>query len=420
MIFTERRDLRGGTPCWIAADCNTIASDPLPSGEMDIAIIGAGVMGAMVADRLASAGRRVVLLDRRPPAHGATAASTALVMWAADVPLTKLAESIGENEAARRWQRVHRANRALARLIDQNGIACDRSERPELYLAGSLLDEAELQREADMRQRAGLPSRLLGADEVAARFGIAPRAALLSEGSYGVDPVKLTLELITRVRAAGGAAHFPADVVGLERGQGRTTIRLADGRSLAARTVILASGYERAHWFLPAAFSVSSSFAIATPPHSVPPWRENALIWEASSPYFYGRITPDGRVIAGGEDEDFDDDMRRDALIGHKAGRLMHQLQAMTGVRNLELDCEWSASFGSSPDGLPAIGPAAGDDGLWLASGFGGNGVTFAALGAEIVAGALMGSPDPDAECFDPYRFAAEVPDGRKPEPAIA
>lgn len=61
--------------------------------------------------------------------------------------------------------------------------------------------------------------------------------------------------------------------------------------------------------------------------------------------------------------------------------------------------------FGTSPDGLPAIGRAANSDRLWLASGFGGNGITFAALAAGLLAAELTGSPDPDLACFNPYRF---------------
>ena len=409
MDLTERRDLRGGTPLWTAEQSNTVASDALGSGDVDVAIVGAGIMGAMIADRLASAGREVVLLDRRPPGHGATAASTALVMWAADVPLTHLAERIGEAEAVRRWRRVYRANRNLADDIDRRGLVCGRVERPELYLAGSLLDEAALRAEGEMRSDAGLPSRHLAAADVAERFGIAPRPALLSEGSYGVDPVDLTLALIARARTRGAVVHFPADVVAIERSRAGTRLALADGRTIAARTVILASGYERARWFLPAAFSIVSSYAIATRPAEPAPWQEDALIWEAASPYFYGRITPDGRVVAGGEDEEFDDDDRRDALIGEKAGLLIQRLEAMSG-RSLVLDCAWAASFGSSPDGLPAIGRVPGEGDLWLAAGFGGNGITFAALGADIVAAGLAGQPDPDAECFDPYRFDGEAP----------
>ena len=47
------------------------------------------------------------------------------------------------------------------------------------------------------------------------------------------------------------------------------------------------------------------------------------------------------------------------------------------------------------------------NDRLWLASGFGGNGITFAALAGELLTAELTGSPDPDLACFDPYRFGA-------------
>ena len=406
MELTEHRTLRGGRSPWLADDDNTLTSDPLPAHPVDLAIVGAGVMGAMLAERLAAAGREVLLLDRRPPAHGSTAASTALVMWSADVPLTHLAARIGADESARRWRRVHGACRNLADRIDDIALDCGRVDRPELYLAGALLDEGALQAEQHARQSAGLPSIYLDAETVAARFGIAPRAALLSADSYEVDPVKLTLGLVERARQRGARACFPIDVVGLDHRDDAIVLRTADHGEIAAHTVILAPGYERPIWHLPAAFAVGSSYAIATAPGCAPLWRENAMIWEASSPYLYARATADGRVIAGGEDEDFEDAQQRDALIGAKGGTIQAKLARMVDAPDVAIDCAWAAAFGSSPDGLPAIGRAANHDRLWLASGFGGNGVTFAALGAELIAAAIAGAPDPDAACFDPYRFA--------------
>lgn len=405
MELTERRDLRGGRPCWVANDENGSVSDVLPTEPVDIAIVGAGVMGAMLAERLASEDRHVLLLDRRPPAHGSTAASTALVMWAADVPLSHLAERIGFDEAARRWRRVKQAQSALAERIDDLGIDCGRIDRPELYLAGTLLDEDALHEECEARTKAGLPSAFLDAATVAERFDIAPRAALLSQGSYEVDPVKLTLGLLALAQDKGARCCFPVDVTRIEQTDRATRLWLEDGRDILANQVILAPGYERPTWFLPPGFSVGSSYAIATPPGRAPLWGENAMIWEASSPYLYTRATADGRVVAGGEDEDFDDAQQRDRLIEAKGGIIQAKLAAMIDVDAVELDCAWAAAFGSSPDGLPAIGRAVNHDGLWLASGFGGNGVTFAALGSELIAAELNGTPDPDGICFDPYRF---------------
>jgi glycine/D-amino acid oxidase-like deaminating enzyme len=361
-------------------------------------------MGAMLAERLATAGRRIALFDRRPPAHGSTAASTALVMWAADVPLTHLASRIGTEEAARRWRRVHAAVRALAERIDR-GIDAARADRPELYLAGTLLDEDALAAEGDLRRAAGLPSTFLDGKAIASRFGLPPRAALLCAGSYEVDPVRLTASLLDRARKHGATITYPVDIEAIEQAGEGNILHAADGRSVAARQVILATGYERARLFLPEAFSVSSSYAIATPPGTAPLWRENAMIWEASSPYMYVRCTSDGRVIAGGEDESFEDGTRRDALISEKRGTLQAKLEKMIGQEDVPIECAWGAAFGASPDGLPAIGRAANHEGVWLASGFGGNGVSFAALAAELIAAELWGNPDPDAPCFDPYRF---------------
>ena len=196
MGLTERRDLRGGRTSWRAEDIPVVQSDPLPEGRVEVAIIGAGIMGAAVAERLSAQGRRVAVLDRRPPAHGSTAASTALVMWGIDVPLSHLSLELGFDEAARRWNRVFVAVNDLAARIDEQGLDCDRIERPELYLAGTLLDEAGLREEVALRVRAGLPSVFIEAPEVAERYGIAPRAALLSRGAWEVNPVKLTTALL--------------------------------------------------------------------------------------------------------------------------------------------------------------------------------------------------------------------------------
>ncbi len=404
MELTERRDLRGGRSCWKPHEHDALPCDPLPQGPVDVAIIGAGVMGAMLAERLAKDGRRVALLDRRPPAHGSTAASTALVMWSADVPLTHLSEMIGADEAVRRWRRMHAAVRGLSDRIDALALDCGRRDRPELYLTGTLLDERALEAEGQARRAAGLPSTFLAARDVTARFGIAPRAALLSADCYELDPVRLTQALLSEARQQGATISFPHDVAALEQVSDGITVQSDDGSPLLAGEVILATGYERARWFLPPAFAVTSTYAIATSPGVAPLWRENAMIWEASDPYLYARATADGRIIVGGEDEHFAEARQRDALIGTKAGILQSKIASVIGGE-LQLDCAWAAAFGTSPDGLPAIGRAANHEHLWLASGFGGNGITFAALAAELIAGELACRPDPDISCFDPYRF---------------
>lgn len=406
MTLSESRDLRGGQPVWTQDSENLPPSDPLPE-RCDVAIIGAGIMGATIAERLSADGHNVALIDRRPPASGSTAASTAEVMWAMDVPLSKLAQSRGESEAAHVWRRV---NCAVSRYLDRIhslGIRCGALARPTLYLAGSSLDESGLKAEAAMHGKAGLPTSYLSAGETAERFGVARRAALVSTGGFEVDPVALTLGLIETARSRGASVSFPEDVVSITHDAGNTVLKLDDGKRINAARVVFAGGYERAPLLLPQPFGLLSTFVIATAPGVAPLWREGAMIWEASDPYLYVRSCATGRIIAGGEDETVIDPASRDAMLPGKAAMIAHKTAAILGMNEpLQYGHSWAATFGSSPDGLPAIGPAANSDNVWITAGFGGNGIAFAALASEILSADLNGTSDADTRFFAPGRFS--------------
>ncbi len=404
LALTEARDLRTGTVPWREKDWLPPATGELPSRDVDIAILGGGIMGAILADRLTAQGRTVAVIDRRAPGTGSTAASTAQLMWAMDVPLTMLAERLGEREAARRWKRVFAALERFGKHLDSIGGDL-KQDSPTLYLAGDLLGPEALQAEAALHCRHGLPSRFVSAAEMAERYAIAPRAGLVSTGTYAIDPVRTCHALLDRALGRGSSIAYPVDIAALHPVPRGIELETEDGRSFVAGNVILATGYERARLFLPDAFSLLSTFAIATPPGTAPLWNENAMIWEASDPYLYVRASRDGRIIAGGEDIVVADKDTRDRLLPGKAGIIAAKLAAMLGKDKIDWERAWAATFGSSPDGLPAIGRARNMDNLWIAAGFGGNGIAFAALAAEILDASLSGKADQYARCFDPYRF---------------
>lgn len=405
MTLTETHDLRSGEVPWDEAKWAIYPSDGFPAEMVDIAIVESGIAGAIIAERLSDGKRRIALFDRRAPGCGSTAASTAEIMWTADVPMTQLAREIGEAEAARRWRRVHDAVRDFAGRIDALEIDGARVERPILYLAGTILDADGLVQEAAMYRRHGLPSVFLGAEEVAGRFDIAPRAGIVSADGFEIEPVRLCHAMLERACRRGATLVWPANVIALHPTEDGVYIETADGRRYHAKAVILATDYERASLFLPPAFALHSTFAIATAPDLAPLRREPAMIWEASDPYLYVRTDRLGRIIAGGEDIVSSGESVRDAALGAKAEAIAAKLEAMLNAHTVTVDRQWAAIFGSSPDGLPAIGPVATMRNVWLAAGFGGNGIAFASLAADILARQLRGIEDPDRDCFSPYRF---------------
>ena len=71
-------DLRSGHAFWPIKNGLLASYPPLLHDEAcDVAIIGGGITGALVANRLVGEGVDVVLLDKRDIATGSTAASTA-------------------------------------------------------------------------------------------------------------------------------------------------------------------------------------------------------------------------------------------------------------------------------------------------------------------------------------------------------
>ena len=400
-MVTSSKDLRTGRSVWESRPAPRVAHRRLSRNiEADVLIIGAGITGAMVADGLAEAGLKIVIADKRGPAKGSTTASTALVQHEIDTPLIHLARKIGKTNAVRAWRRSKLAVDAIAARLREIGVS-DVERRDSLYLAGDLLDKDELAQEHDARKATGLASRLLNRKDLRSRFGIARSAALLSYDSVVIDPRQATLALLKAACARKAVIYSPAEIVDIDATQRGVTATAKNGRRIGCRHLIFATGYELPDCVPRRGHKIISTYAIATPPQRRRLWPEQCTIWEASDPYLYVRTTPDGRIICGGEDEEFSDEEKRDALLGRKTKILQRKLGRLIRGADTTADFAWAGSFGSSSTGLPRIGRVPNMPNCWVALGYGGNGTTYARIAADVICGALTGRPDADADLYD-------------------
>ena len=60
----------------------------------------------------------------------------------------------------------------------------------------------------------------------------------------------------------------------------------------------------------------------------------------------------------------------------------------------------WTGTFGSTKDALPYIGTYKKTPHTYYALGFGGNGITFSVIAAEIILDMIMGRKNKDASLF--------------------
>ena len=317
-----------------------------------------------------------------------------MLLWEIDKPLMELTEAYRFDRAARAYRASFEAVAGLKSLIMQTGIACEIRDKNSLYLATGGTG-SELLEEHRLRERAGLPGDFLDHAHLLDHFGIARAAAIVSPGAADADPVQLAHELL-KTAVTRGARLFDGEAIEFEPGGASVCVRLGNDREIEARSVVLATGYVMPDIVHSSLHSVSSSWAIATTSQPDRIWRDGVLIWEHAQHYHYARSTKAGRIIIGGEDSDeIVEPDARDGLIPQKSRALAKSLAALWPVADTEIECRWAGTFDTTSDGLPLIGPVPGQKGVYAAYGYGGNGITFSFLAAQLIGDLIAGKTSP-------------------------
>jgi glycine/D-amino acid oxidase-like deaminating enzyme len=293
---TEQADLRGGRSPWFAAGKHPVRLDLGENIKCDALIVGGGITGSLVAERLTRQGLDVVIIDRELPGRGSTAASTSMLLWEIDRSLTELTQLYGFERASRAYLASLHAVAGLKSLILQLGLRCDMRDKDSLYLAAGNTSK-ELLEEHQLRQRAGLPGDFLDHAMLLDVFGIVRAGAIVSPGVADADPMQLARGLLA-IAVSRGARVFEAEAEGFDAAARSVSVLLKNGREIEARSVVLATGYVMPGIIQSTVQSVSSSWAIATTPQPQNIWKGGALIWEDSKDYLYARTTVAGRITA--------------------------------------------------------------------------------------------------------------------------
>jgi glycine/D-amino acid oxidase-like deaminating enzyme len=387
---TEQADLRGGRSPWFAG-YKPAPRLPLTADlKCDALIVGAGITGALMAEQLTRQGLDTVIVDRELPGRGSTAASTSMLLWEIDRSLQELTNLYSFERAQRAYRASFEAVHGLKALVASLNVPCDMRDRNSLYLAAGE-SAKDLIEEHALRQRAGLPGDFLDHKTLLGGYDITRAGAIISPGSADSDPLQLALGLLN-VAISRGARLFEAETTAFDSAGHSVGATMTDGRIIEARHVILATGYVMPDIVRATVQTPSSSWAIATKPQPQNIWCDDVLIWEDSKNYLYARSTRSGRIIIGGEDsEDVIEPDARDAQIPDKARTLTDRLAALWPRADLTIDYRWAGTFDTTRDGLPLIGPVPGHRGICAAYGYGGNGITFSYLAAQLLGGLIEG-----------------------------
>ena len=348
--------------------------------HVDAAVIGAGMAGVLIADRLAQRGVKTVVLEAKRVASGQTKNTTAKITSQHGMIYNALIERFGRERAQQYATANQTAIAEYARLIKERDINCDfRRESAFLYA----------QTDAD------------------ALHGEAQAAASLGIDAHFTDDTELPFPIKGAVRFGEQALFHPlrflrAVCEGLDIYED-TPVLEVDGCELRTPEATVHAGHV--------------IFACHYPFVNVPGWyfmrmhQERSLVlaleseWQPEGMYYgtdaqgLSLRAADGLLLVGGENH-----RTGENSAGGRYEALLSQARELIG------DCReamrWSAQDCMTLDGLPYIGPFSASAPHWhVATGFGKWGMTSSMVAAMLIADSITGSAPDWAEVFSPSRF---------------
>jgi glycine/D-amino acid oxidase-like deaminating enzyme len=396
-------DLKSGYPFWAVKNGLMTAFPRLEEdATCEVLVIGAGITGALIACALAREHLDVIVVEQRDIAWGSTAASTALLQYEIDTHLIDLQKKYGHADAVKAYRACADAITMLRDIAAQTRDVGFKTT-DSLYVASSRFHRSAMRDEFDARERNGLPVKWLDRDELNARFGIDAPCAILSSLAAQVDPYRMASRILAKLskRSVRIFDRSPIDTV-------TTTSRVVhartrSGTAIRAGHVIVASGYAAQHWLRTRVAKNRSSYAFVTDPIGVGTlgvW-SNTLLWESARPYLYARSTSDARLLIGGEDDLIDIPARRDARVDKKSRTLMKGAARFFPHLELTPAFAWAGTFAETDDGLPFFGAHE----QWgprvlFAMAYGGNGITYSVIGADLLAATVKRRAHPLRRLF--------------------
>jgi glycine oxidase len=379
--------------------------------EVDLTIVGGGVIGLTVAWRAREKGLSVTLFERDTVGGATSHVAAGMLAPVAEVEFGdagRTALALGQR-SAELWPDF------AAELELASGEEVGLCRTGTLVLARDEDEARELERQIAWRDSLGLRTVRLRASEAREREpALAPtmRLALEAPEDHSVDPRRVLVALRRACEVVGVEMRerSPVARVQLDEAGARVTgLVLEDGESCAARHAVIAAGaWSAGLGGLPAAACVpvrpvkGQLLRLRDP--AGPGLLERVVRFEG------GYLVPrtDGRYVLGATVEERGFERRATAGGVYELLREAHEV--VPGVSELQIEELCVGLRPGTPDNVPLIGRAGYQSlaGLTWATGHHRNGILLAPLTAELVVASLLGEArNPLLSLCDPGRFAA-------------
>ncbi len=361
--------------------------------SVDVAILGAGIVGITAAALLKESGLSVAVIEAQKIVKDVTAYTTAKITVAHNIIYQHIISEYGE-EGARKYGKANQsAIDKIESIINNYNISCDFKRFPcYLYTEGG--DSDKIKKESDAAKKAGLDVSYEKKIPLE-RFNV--NGAVKFENQAEFHPRKYLIGLIEKIH--GNKCYIFENTRAMDIKEGDINEITTDKGSIKAKNIIISTHvpfYDPGKLFTK--MYPSRSYALG---FYIKEKFPEAMFIGVDPVYTYRAVpTEKGEmIIAGG--------------VNHKAGHVTDTVEcyerlkehAMNHFDVESIDYHWSTQDNITMDKVPYIGKAnSKSKGVYVATGFMKWGMTNGTVAAMILSDLILGKENPWSSFFDPSR----------------
>jgi glycine/D-amino acid oxidase-like deaminating enzyme/nitrite reductase/ring-hydroxylating ferredoxin subunit len=365
-----------------------------PNKIYDVVIVGGGITGISAAYHLQQSGMNCLLLEAHTLCFGTTGGTTAHINTLLDVPYSTIEKKFNKEKSRLVAESVKEAVNTIRDTVYKHNIDCDFKMTSATLFAKTDKQKDELDKISAATNDAGIRNDFI--DKISIPIKVLKAMRVDEQAKF--NPVRYVHSLAQQFEKAGGVILQQCRVITADENENvniETTKGKCIGRFLIYATHI-PPGVNLLHFRCVPMRSYAMAVILRNDQYP------EDLLYDMYDPYNYYRSQEmDGRkyFIVGGHDH----------KTAHEENQEYQFLKLESHIRKYfevtAIAYKWSSQYYESPDGLPYIGQLPGHDKIFVATGFGGNGMPYSTVAALLLSKMLTNQDSPYKDLFDPNRL---------------
>jgi glycine/D-amino acid oxidase-like deaminating enzyme/nitrite reductase/ring-hydroxylating ferredoxin subunit len=367
----------------------------IPEKIVDVLIVGGGITGISTALELQKAGKECLLIEAHSIGFGTTGGTTAHLNTYLDTTYDVIRSDFGEKNAQLVFQATKESIELIKRNVEQYNIDCDFSYKNGYVFSQNAEQTKELHKIADACKQVGMEVGFTKHIPIPVPF----EEAIVFGGQAQFHPAKYIYGLTEAYEDAGGLLIQNCRVESFESNglaEARTNIGIIRARKMIFATHI-PPGINLLHFRC----APYRSYVLAVKLNDT--LYPDSLVYDMYDPYRYYRtqeVNGEQYLVVGGEDHKTGHNENTDFCFS----KLDSYISKYFDIE--EVSYRWSSEFFEPADGLAYIGHLPGfTDNVYVATGFGGNGMTYSHVAAKLLTELILTGQSPYKHLFDPNRI---------------